>query len=207
MIVTIYHIDYLNSLKLHYYHLFIVILIDLQVHSKIQFRVGKSTVSRSTPKFILINALVKRRSWEKKENPESDPRENHAKAPIIISLPFCSFNRAPVPQRYPTSFSRHSFDIQRRELAISVHWAPCCAPTLHARLRWIYAIAEKRIQNKKKGLTASEIEMTRSHKQISEFWETHLKNFKSISTINTKWKEFFTVLLACVYTYKLKLGL
>lgn len=50
---------------------------------------------RSASKFILINALADDSVKKKRGNPESDPRENHAKVPIIISLPFCSFNRAP----------------------------------------------------------------------------------------------------------------
>lgn len=153
-------------------------------------------------------------SWsdiaEKKENPESDPGENHAKVPIIISLPFCSFNRAPVPRRRPTSFSRHSFDIQRRELAISVHWAPCCAPTLQARLRWRYAIAEENVlgtknrkKNKKRERTASEIEMAVYRKQDLErmFWEAehpwrHLDKHK---VKGKEWKNIFAVPLACVH--------
>lgn len=88
--------------------------------------------------------------------------------PIIISLPFCSFNRARTSTA-STSSSPRSFDIQRRELAISVHWASCCAPTLHAGLRGRYAIAEERSGNKngkkrkedegKRAERASEIEI------------------------------------------------
>lgn len=67
--------------------------------------VGKSTVSRSVSKFILINALasVAVEKKRERENPESDPRENHAKVSIIISLPFCPFNLGP--------YHRAAFDI------------------------------------------------------------------------------------------------
>jgi len=87
---------------------------------RFNFEVGKSTVSRSASKFILINAFANDAIKGKKESatgrerererrdPKSDPLENYAKVPIIISVPFCSLSIRPRRRIFPFAFIRYS---------------------------------------------------------------------------------------------------